>query len=130
MRKTVIGLAAAAMVAAVTPAQAAVHRFNCRADGDDRCIVRIVNADGGGAAAYWYQFYQGRPTGWVMLHPKQFIEDDRFIQEIGLGDTSEGAWDCRWDGDDKCTGKLGGTRYVFPFSDGSPETPYISKWQG
>lgn len=128
MRKTVIGLAVTATVAVATPAQAA--GFDCRTDGDDRCIVRIVNADGGAAAAYWYQFYNGKPTGWVMLHPKQYIEDDRFIQEVGLGDTSEGAWDCRWDGDDKCVGRLGGVRYVFPFSDGSPEKPYVSAWQG
>lgn len=129
MRRTIVTVAAVGVVAATAMPAAATTRFDCRVDGDDRCIVRVVNADGGGAAAYWYQFYRGKPTDWVMLHPKQYIEDDRFIQELGV-DTSEGAWDCRWDGDDKCVGRLGGTRYVFPFSDGSPEKPYISAWQG
>lgn len=120
---------AAVLTSIVTAGPAKAGGFDCRVDGDDRCIVRIANANEGGAIAYWYQFRNGKPTDWVMLHPKQFIEDDRYIVEVHAP-TSEGAWDCRWDGDDKCVGKLGGVRYVFPFSDGSPEAPYVSAWQG
>lgn len=107
-----------AVLGATTDASAAT--FDCRTDGDDRCIVRIEGV------AYWYQFAHGRPTADVRLHPKQQIEDDRYIDETG----PYAPWDGRFDGDQKVTGRLGGVRYVFPFEDGSPLAPYVSAWQG
>jgi hypothetical protein len=104
--------------------------FDCRLDGDGACLVRIANANGRAATLYRYQFDgYGRPTADVRLALNQATEDDRYISEQGPA-TSEGAWDCRWNGDDKCVGRLGGVRYVFPFQDGSPARPYVSAWQG
>lgn len=133
MRKTLTGiLAAATLAVTLTPTTASAmstRPFDCRIDGDDSCIVRIVNGEERADLAYLYHFVNGRPTWDIRLHPKQFIEDDRYIVETGPRGP-EGAWDCRWDGDDKCVGRLGGVRYVFPFADGSPEMPYVSAWQG
>jgi hypothetical protein len=128
-RKAIALAAIGAAGAVLAPTEAHAATFDCRTDGDDRCLVRVANADGGGAILYSYRFSAGRPTADVYVHPKQYLEDDRYITEPG-SDTSEGAWDCRWDGDDKCVGRLGGVRYVFPFLDGSPVTPYRSAWQG
>lgn len=123
----VLAAAAGATLAHATPAHAALP--DCRTTGDRACLVRIVNADEGAATLYRYQFRNGRPTADVRLAVNQATEDDRYIREVHAP-TSAGTWDCRWDGDDKCTGRLGGVRYVFPFVDGSPATPYVSTWQG
>lgn len=131
MKRTIVTvLTGLTLALTAQPAHAIYVPFDCRKMGDHKCIVRIVNADERGAMAYWYKFdRKGRPIDDVTLHPKQYIEDDLYIHEGGPR-TSEGAWDCRWDGPRVCVGELAGVRYVFPFSDGSPEMPHVSKWQG